>query len=1099
MVTVRRTVALGERGRVPFALVGVLLVVASALFAAGIGPHSRPPEPAVDLTMERTAADARTALRQAAISAAVAAASEPVLTPANNSYGSVIGNESAFEDAFRIRVYLAARERFRAIERSHRGITGNVSLPQPTTGAELARAKERVVIAPGNSQKTELRVTIRNVTRTARHGGRVVGQRNETVTVEVDSPVLAVHERVQTFQQRLDAGLLKPGLTQKVTARLYPVAWARGYAQYGGAPIENVVSNQHVSLLTNGAVLGVQRSVFGESDPDGRRAHRAAVAKEALTALTGRAPAPVSPLGELLKQQLVASTPVSEQRGVANLGSASTAPSPNETIEVHVGETAIEAFRPFTCRPGEGSGGRTTAADCTIDGAPRNVLNHTTQRVYSARVRTIAAKEHVDTSEPSRPDPPDAPGDWVLEDADIHEEVVSVKSTGDAPEVSVPEGFHALFTYERRVTVRYSHAAVWHRAANHTVERRTYTNATGTTRVGVAVVGQHAPTRHAPNETIETVHEPYPGAGRNLAGIPERVEEEEVVDDRGGPDAIAGAAALGRLDREAERFAGEPPAGFSRDVYSELAELRREIQDVNVTVERGAVGTYDVNPAAKLAETVRSQRADLAGIPGSYESVAHKARVELRAMYVDRVVAELEARARRHSDQEQGFTDAIASAGGASLGTVRNGLAARRVDTGGVSGGGTAGDLRFRVDGAPPYLTLAEVGHGDVAAVAEGETVFPLKAENVNVFTIPYGDGTKGVVDWVAGALSGDPQTQLRTGAKAMGAAESATEATGNASVAAAKDDLTAQVERSIRTVEVRVQATLEAQGVAETRTQREAIVDAAFARWDDTRARALAVSNRTVVDAVVAEADAHEATNLGPMDRDVLRIRVRNTVTNTLDSKGGTLSGPVVATATEQVRGVVANYTQREVSKAVEKKYNTSISSIPAGLPIAPVPGYWAVTANVWIVNLHGGYERFAVETPRRTPAPGDTSLAYVRDGTNVTLDVDGDGAEELLGRSDEVSFDLQTAIVVVVPAGGTGVGDVGGKLRERSPGWKRLGGGDGNGTRGAAALRSGFTWEDTIQLVTGNGTVAASDGAIGVVPKENGSDGSTTGDGTG
>lgn len=1093
----KRTVALGERGRVPFALVGVLLVVVSALFAAGIGPHSQPPEPAVDLTMERTAADARAALRQAAISAAVAAASDPVVTPANNSYGSVFGNESAFEDALKIRIYLAARERFRAIERSHRDITGSVSLPQPTTGAELARAKERVGIAPGNSGKTELRVTIRNVTRTARHGGRVVGQRNQTVTVEVDSPVLAVHERVETFQKRLDAGLLKPGLTQKVTARLYPVAWARGYAQYGGAPIENVVSNQHVSLLTNGAVLGVQRSVFGESDPDGRRAHRAAVAKEALTALTGRAPGPVAPLGELLKQQLVASTPVSEQRGVANLGSASTAPSPNETIEVDVGETAIEAFRPFTCRPEEGAGGRTTAmADCRIDGAVRNVLNYTTQRVYSARVRTIAAKEHVSASDPSRPDPPDAPGDWVLEDADIHEEVVTVEPASDAPAVTVPERFHALFSYERRVTVRYSHVAVWHRAANHTVERRTYSNATGTTRVGVAVVGQHAPTRHAPNETIETVHEPYPGAGQNLADIRQRVERE-VVDDRGGPDDLAGAAALGRLDREAERVAGEPPVGFSRQVYPELTELRREIQDVNVTVERGAVGTYDVNPAAKLADRVRSRRDELADIPSSYDSVAHKTRVELRAMYVDRVVAELEARARRHSDQEQGFGDAISGSSGASLGTVRNGLEARRVD-GGVGGSGTTDGLRFRVDGAPPYLTLAEVGHDDVAAVAEGETVYPLKAENINVFTIPYGDATKGVVDWVADALSGDPQTQLRTGAKAMGAAESATEATGNASVAAAQDDVTAQVERSIRTVKLRVQATLAAQGVAETRTQREGIVDAAFARWDDTRARALAVSNRTVVDAVVAEADAHEATNLGPMDRDVLRIRVRNTVTNTLDSKGGTLSGPVVATATEQVRGVVANYTQREVSKAVEKKYNTSISSIPAGLPIAPVPGYWAVTANVWVVNLHGGYERFAVETPRRTPAPGDASLAYVRDGTNVTLDVDGDGAEELLGRSDEVSFDLQTAIVVVVPAGGTGVGDVGGKLRERSPGWKRLGG-DGNGTRGAAALRSGFTWEDTIQLATGNGTVAAADGTIGVVPKENGSDGSTTGNGTG
>ena len=1100
MVAVTRTVAVGDRGRVPFALVGVLLVVVSALFAAGIGPHVRPPEPAVDLTMERTAADTRAALRQAAASAAVAAGSDPVLTAANTSYGQVVGNGSgsAFENALRIRIYLAAREHFQSVERRHRGVTGSVSLPQPTTPEELARARDRVAVSEGNDGPTELRVTIRNVTRTATQGGQVVGRRNTTVTVETDSPILAVHDRVQTFQERLDAGLLKPGLTQKVTARLYAVAWARGYAQYGGAPIENVVSNQHVSLLTNGAVLGVQRSVFGESDPDGRRAHGAAVAKEALTSVTGRAPDSVAPLGELLKQQLVASTPVSERRGIANLGANSTAPAPNETTDVEVGQTAVEAFEKFTCRPEEYPAQQLTMKDlCTIDGSMRNVVNYTTQQVYSARVRTVAATDHVSRRNPARPEPPAVAGTWVLEDSQVRTEVRAVEPTAAAPSVSVPAGFHALFTYDRLVTVKYSHVAVWRDASNHTVHRRTFTNETGKTRVSVAVVGQHAPTTHAQNRTIETVHEPYPGAGANLADIRERVEEQ-VVDDRGGPDDLAGAAAVGRLRAGSERVVGESPTELPERAYLELAELRREIREIEVSVPRGKVGTYEVNPAAELAENVSARRDELAEIPETYDSVAHKTRVELRAMYVDRVLAKLAARAQRHSDQEQGFADALASAGDVSLGTLRNGREARRVDGDSAGASGESAELRFRVDGAPPYLTMAEVDHSDVAAVPEGESVYPLKAENINVFTIPYGDASKGAVDWVAGAFSSEPQTRLRTGATAMGATDSAVEATENESIAAAHEDLTKQVEGSLQEVRSKIRIVLIAQEVANTSEQRQAIVDAAFARWDGPRARALAVANRSVVGAVVAEAVAHEATSLGPVDRDVLRIGLRNTVTATLDTKGGTVSGPVVATATEQVRGAAGNYTREQISSAVEEKYNTSINSIPAGLPIAPVPGYWAVTANVWVVNVHGGYERFAVETPRRTPAPGDASLAYVRDGGNVTLDVDGDGGTELLGRSDEVNFSLQTAIVVVVPAGGTGVGDIDGKLRERSPGWKRLGD-DGDGTRGSAVLRPQLTREDYIQLATGNGTLAASGGAISVVPKENGSDGSTTGNGTG
>jgi hypothetical protein len=49
------------------------------------------------------------------------------------------------------------------------------------------------------------------------------------------------------------------------------------------------------------------------------------------------------------------------------------------------------------------------------------------------------------------------------------------------------------------------------------------------------------------------------------------------------------------------------------------------------------------------------------------------------------------------------------------------------------------------------------------------------------------------------------------------------------------------------------------------------------------------------------------------------------------------------------------------------------------AGLPVAPVPGYWYLTVNVWRVTVRGEWSRFAVRTRRGVPGE---ELTYVRDG---------------------------------------------------------------------------------------------------------------------
>jgi len=70
---------------------------------------------------------------------------------------------------------------------------------------------------------------------------------------------------------------------------------------------------------------------------------------------------------------------------------------------------------------------------------------------------------------------------------------------------------------------------------------------------------------------------------------------------------------------------------------------------------------------------------------------------------------------------------------------------------------------------------------------------------------------------------------------------------------------------------------------------------------------------------------------------------------------------------------------------------------------------------------------------------APG-RALTYVRDGSPVRIDWNDDGDREHAGRADELSLSVRTAVVVVVPPGGQGVGDTDGNADERSEGWSAV-----------------------------------------------------------
>jgi triphosphoribosyl-dephospho-CoA synthetase len=107
-----RSIRVDERARVPFALIGVLLLVTSSAYAAGLADQGLVNEDRnVERAVERADADATAALRAAAREAAHDTAAEPVTrAPSDSEAGSnAVRQGSAFTDAFRIRLAIAGK------------------------------------------------------------------------------------------------------------------------------------------------------------------------------------------------------------------------------------------------------------------------------------------------------------------------------------------------------------------------------------------------------------------------------------------------------------------------------------------------------------------------------------------------------------------------------------------------------------------------------------------------------------------------------------------------------------------------------------------------------------------------------------------------------------------------------------------------------------------------------------------------------------------------------------------------------------------------------------------------------------------------------
>ncbi|WP_425601442.1 DUF7286 family protein [Halorubrum salinum] len=1040
----RRVFVADERARVPFALIGVLLLVSSSAYAAGVADQGLIAEDrSVERAVERVDADSTAALRVAARETAHAAAAEPVTAPpdADGGAGAAVRDGSAFEDAFRIRLAIAGSAALSNVTADVGPVTANASLPPVDEASDLVDARERVRIAPA-ANGTAVRATFEGVTTTAARNGRTVAEETADRTVVVAVPTLSAHERTERFEARLDRGPVEgPGLGRQITASLYATTWARGYGQYGGAPIENVLANRHVELSTNAGIVRIQRDVFGASDPAARGGVARATARTGLVDF-------LEPTGvhEAAWTDAVLSAPAPQTEGASD------------------GERAV--YDPERDREAERASVSVGHAADVAAVAVHDDAAAIADRAY--RVTATLRTSTIQTVDGGRLDPPrpDFAEDWVLDDVERDERTPVVRGSGvprgTPTGITEPGERRSFGDATRSVSVERTAKARWERTVVHegadgtitgvsTHKTTTYDRTTDRYRVRVDVTGRHAPTDDAPDRPAKTFGAGGRTDGPDLRDTPASARGELGVDTDAGVDRIArDAIERGTVRRSATVYGGRSDADRAL-IADDVSALSAAVRDIETSASMEAAAVGEAEPYADLADAVRDRRGGLIDAPRTYDGAADRARTAARAAFVDAVVAELESAADDRRSATTGFLDRVNGAfDGPPVGDViASREAARDPGTYTVAESGPGGAVTFAPTGGPGYLPRTAVDGADVEGL-NGTTTRPLAVRNVNYVTVPYGDVSSGIVDRLLG--TGDT-VRVGTAGRALRLADDALAEGDDPDLRADRDALAGQVSGSLRAVDRELAVALRTQ-TSLSATQRRDVLDRVATRYDSVGDRAVAVGDGTYPDRVAAEAAAvgtlSEAAETGlaarlrvqtrtAAGRDAVRIPARFVEGPTdgarlllRDRMEKSIEAEMAAAGDRAAEAVREKAVEEYGEEAVEKWEPKPVRRVGAGLPVAPVPGYWVATVNAWRVQVRGEYPRFALRADVGTP---DSRFEYVREEGTVAVDVGGTSIP--IGETEPVRFETGTVVVVAVPAGPPGVGDVDGVRDETSSGW--------------------------------------------------------------
>ena len=818
-----RSLAGDSRARIPFALIGVLLLVSAGLFVlqADTGSDASVDTDA-DTALEQTDAATATAVRDGATRATEIAAEQPLTSPAATPYGEALHPMRPFESYLEALVYLEVRDRLDGAGQEVGDVETRVRLPEVTDPASFEAALDRVSLTPGMRDRSlepgTVQVTVEGITIEAVRDGEVIATRERDVQMTLPTPLFELHDRASEYQDRLNNGISESGFGQRFNARIYALGWARGYAQYGGAPVTEVIANRHVVPAANDAIYRTQQDVFGTTDPRLNSAIR-----------RGWFCMAMQDAGELYSGYADSETQVPEQLCEASewiFGSQATGDPPDAP-----GVTDLLGSAPGM--DAEHTVGLNETAKIPLammlSGGGDDSLWSAVSRIYEIETALDLSVETVDDPTFSHSPPAGYTGSGTrlsLETEDVTVQVSTIEAlAGD-------EAFHRI---EGNVSVKLEERREFTREGANTTYSTTE-EATGTLTATFEL--ELSEVQASPDANIDTYHrgrgvqraeiepayeyergpERLPGGvARTVPGLTDSegfvnyaeapaqildvlIDRETTEADGGGggwdpgldpgwgpPSDDEGDEAESSSGDRIEQWLEQEWAGatstsdislsrtaefdvtgsylhetdLKETITADLIWLQEQVSDISVSFERSEVVDADGNkgPFARLAEEVREQRREYLLRDEPFENVGQKAVYEARYAYFEIILDKLDTLDDAHGAALDGLDEELGDLGlGDALSYLQQGLTAEKPDPEPMRSSSLTDEVTYEVSGSPTYLVAENVTSEDVPAVYQGddgaETFDPLAASNRSYLKLPYESVVDSILDKLANLLS---------------------------------------------------------------------------------------------------------------------------------------------------------------------------------------------------------------------------------------------------------------------------------------------------------------------------------------------------------
>jgi len=306
--------ALDDRARIPFAMIGVLMLVTSSTVVFYLDTQPEPkPDANTGIAMDRASASAQSAVSDGVTEALQKAAAEPVNQTADTPVGNALDDTDTVIDGpdpmyetfgpyVRLRIYLETQKNLRGnTQRIDNETVSRASLPRISYEEdEIEDAISKVDLKVGryhdDMESGTVKATVEGIEISVVRNGTEVANRTETMNVTTGTTVFALREKTQTYEDRLNAGFFDSELTslqgfgQQFGARIYPLAWARAYTERLSAeskPVptassstkfafHSIIKNYEAETLANDAIFSIQENVYGATDPREQEVMRSA-------------------------------------------------------------------------------------------------------------------------------------------------------------------------------------------------------------------------------------------------------------------------------------------------------------------------------------------------------------------------------------------------------------------------------------------------------------------------------------------------------------------------------------------------------------------------------------------------------------------------------------------------------------------------------------------------------------------------------------------------------------------------------------------------------------------------------------------------------